>query len=143
VRTLVVALALAFSVASCALLPAESIRPISDRCIPNAPRACTTVDGVALGEFSTSWDVRPPQACPVECHGPQTTARAEIELRFPDHPDIVAIDEFGPDWSALCGGELCTVSGYLGAFLFTFSDTTVLPIVVRCPGIGACEARLR
>jgi hypothetical protein len=65
----------------------------------------------------------------------------EIERRFPNHPDIVAIDEFGPDWDALCGANLCTVSGSLGTFLFTFSDQTVLPIIVRCPGIAACVAR--
>lgn len=142
-RTLVVVLALAGSVASCALVPAEPTSPMANRCIPNAPRACTTVGGVALGEFIRSWDVRPPQACPVACHEPQTVARAEIELRFPDHPDIVAIDEFSPDWSAICGDDLCTVSGRLATYLFTFSDTTVLPIVVGCPGIGACEARRR
>lgn len=137
----VVFLVLAMVLGSCALLPPESTSPNPDRCIPNAPRACTTVGGVALGEFSRSWDVRPPQACPVECHEPQTVARVEIERRFPDHPDIAAIDEFGPDWDTLCGATLCTVSGSLGTFLFTFSDQTVLPIVVRCPGIAACIAR--
>jgi hypothetical protein len=136
----VVILVLAMVLGSCALAPSESIRPILNRCIPNAPRACTTVDGVALGEFSRSWDVRPPQACPVECHEPQTVARAEVELRFPDHPDLVAIDEFGPDWAAICGDALCTVSGTLGTFLFTFSDARQAAVVVRCPGIAACAA---
>lgn len=136
-----VILALAVVVASCAVAPWESIRPISDRCIPNEPRACTTVDGVALGEFTKSWDVRPPQFCAPECHELFPVARAEVELRLPDHPDIVAIDEFGPDWTAICGGpSLCTVSGALGTFVFTFSDARQVAIVVRCPGIAACSA---
>jgi len=138
----VVILVLAMVLGSCALAPSESIRPIPNRCIPNAPRACTTVDSVALGEFGKSWDVRPPQACPAECHEPQKVARTEIELRFPDHPDIVAIDEFAPDWYALCDG-LCTTSGYLGTFVFTFSDSSRVPIVVSCPGISWCSARNR
>jgi hypothetical protein len=123
---------------SCALAPEGSRRP--NECVPNAPRACTTVAGVALGEFIRSMDVRPPQACPKECRDPAIVARLEVEKRLPGHAEIVAIDEFGPDWSAICGADLCTVSGTLVTFLFTFRDGTALPIVVRCPGISWCQA---
>ena len=49
-------------------------------------------------------------------------ARPEHELRAPDHPTLTSIDEYDADRHALCGDTLCQVSGYLGIFVFTFSD---------------------
>jgi hypothetical protein len=136
----VVILVLVMVLGSCARLSAESTSPNPDRCIPNAPRACTTVGGVAVGEFAQSWNVRTPP-CRLECREPEKVARAEVELRAPNHPDIVAIDEFGHDLSGLCGSELCVLSGYLGAFVFTFEDSSTLVIEVGCTGISTCQAQ--
>jgi hypothetical protein len=67
-------------------------------------------------------------------------SRVELERRFPDHPPLISVHEYDYDRYALCGDTLCTVSGYLGIFVYTFEDATAVPIVVRCPGIAACQA---
>ena len=114
-------------------------RPAWADCVPNDPRACSTVAGIALGEFVASHQLDVAQ-CERECHQPVNVARAGLEHRASDHRPLIAIDEFGPDRWVLCRGTgtLCTVSGYLGIFVFTFSDAASLPVVVRCPGIAAC-----
>jgi hypothetical protein len=113
-------------------------RPDWARCTPNAPFACTVLDGVALGELRRSWDVNA-VACPGDCPQPIDVARAELELRAPGHPAVKAIGEYAPDRLALCGEVLCAYSGYLGIFVFDVGDARPRPIVVSCPGVAACR----
>lgn len=124
-------------------------RPDWARCTPNATLACSTVEGVALGGLQRSWDPvtgrdapRPSGApsCTDPC-GPLAVARAELELLEPGHQVVASIGEFSPDWFAVCGGTICKSSGYLGVFVFTFTDSNIRPIVVGCgPPWMACQA---
>ena len=120
------------------LLAGCTSRPEWATCTPNTPRACTTLDGIALGGFTASWPLDVP-SCTTECRQPVEVARAAVELKAPNHPALTSIDEFEPDRYALCGETICTVSGYLGVLVFTFSDATSLPLVVSCPGISFCQ----
>jgi hypothetical protein len=112
-------------------------RPDWARCTPNAPQACTTVDGVTLGELRRPWDAGAP-ACQRDCRQPFDVARAELELRARDHPTLIGIEEYAPDRHALCGDVLCANSGYLGVFVFDIRDANPRSIIVSCPGIAAC-----
>lgn len=110
-------------------------KPAWEECVANHPLACTVVDGVALGVFDASQ--RPDaQPCTEPCADLLGTAVAAVEDRFPDHPPIRSIEMFGPDWRAICQGRLCTVSGRLQIFVFTFEDGELTSIVVRCPGVS-------
>ena len=125
-------------VGGCGFLP--SSRPEWAQCTPNGQLACTTLDGVALGQFGQAWEVgRAPVPCTEDCTSPVVVSRLELERRFPDHPPLIAIHEYDHDRHALCGDTLCTVSGYLGIFVYTFDDGSAVPIVVRCPGVAACR----
>ena len=124
--------------AGCGFLPSPT--PDWAVCHPNGARACTTLHGVALGELGQSWNVAAEPACKQDCESPMEVARAALELRAPKHRAIASVDEYTPDRHALCGETLCVVSGYLGIFVFTFDDSTAVPIVVSCPGIAACRA---
>ena len=123
--------------AGCALVPTPT--PDWAMCRPNGARACTTLHGVALGERVQSWNVAALAPCKQDCGRPAAVARAALELRAPGHPMVTSVDEYLPDRHALCGDTLCIVSGYLGIFVFTFDDSTAVPIVVSCPGIAACR----
>jgi hypothetical protein len=123
-------------VAGCGFLPSPT--PDWAQCHPNGALSCTTVDGVALGQFVLHSDADMP-ACGVDCGLPGQVARVALETRAPDHPTLTSIDEYAPDRHALCGDTLCVVSGYLGIFVFTFSDSTAESVVVSCPGIAACR----
>ena len=125
------------SVALLALRPPEA-RPDWARCTPNAARACTTVDGVALGEMRRSWNAAAP-LCERDCKQPIDVAWAELELRAPDHPGLTRIEEYAADRHALCGDVLCANSGYLGIFVFDVRDAGPRSIIVSCPGIAACR----
>jgi hypothetical protein len=124
-------------------------RPDWARCTPNAPLACSTVEGVALGGFVQSWDPvtgrDAPRAsgvapCTEPC-GPLAVARAELDLLEPGHPVVASIGQFSPDWFVFCGGTICKSSGYLGVFVFTFTDANMRPIVVGCGPIWmTCHA---
>jgi hypothetical protein len=133
------ALVIALLCASGLLVGCQGERPDWADCVPNDPRACSTVAGIALGEFVASHQLDVAQ-CEGECHNPVNVGRAGLELRAPNHRPLIAIDEFGFDRWVLCRGTgtMCTVSGYLGVFVFTFSDAASLPVVVSCPGIAAC-----
>jgi hypothetical protein len=98
------------------------------KCTPNAARACTTLDGIALGPFraSMSLDTQP---CD-DCRDQPGTARAALERLAPHHPPLTGIDLFSPDLRALCGDTRCIAD--VSIFVFAFSDATLLPIVVSC-----------
>jgi hypothetical protein len=129
-RRVSVALIVASMVAAgCGLLPSP---PADDRCHPNGALSCTTVGGVPLGELSRSWGVDAPP-CKRDCERPIEVAWANVELRAPGHPAVTSIDEYGPDRHAVCGDALCDWTGYFGIFVFMFDDSTMLPIIVRCP----------
>jgi hypothetical protein len=121
-------------VAGCRFLPSPTP---DNRCQPNGALSCTTVGGVPLGELAQSWGEGPPP-CKHDCDGPIDVARASLDLRAPGHATVTSIDEYVPDRHALCGDTLCQVSGYLGIFVFTFDDSTAMPIVISCPGIAGC-----
>ena len=124
-------------VAGCGLLPTPT--PDWAACRPNGALACSTVGGIPLGEFAQSWPVAGPP-CREDCETPLQVAQAALELKAPAHPSVTSIDEYSPDRRALCGDTLCAVSGYLGIIVFTFDDSTALPVVVSCPGVATCGA---
>ena len=105
-------------------------------CEPNAPLACSTLDGIALGRFWTSVSLDTPPCD--NCHDLAGTAVAALDRLAPSHPPLTAIDEFGPDPYALCGATSCIKSGGLSIFVFRFADATTLPIVVMCVGVNPC-----
>jgi hypothetical protein len=123
--------------AGCGFLPSPT--PDWAVCHPNGALACTTLDGVALGELGRSLRVAALSTCEQDCESPVEVASSALELRAPGHPAVTSIDEYTADRHALCGETLCTVSGYLGIFVFTFDDSSAVPIVVSCPGIAACR----
>jgi hypothetical protein len=123
--------------AGCGFLPSPT--PDWAVCHPNGARACSTLGGVALGEFGQTWDVAALPPCKLDCGRPVEVARAALEQRAPAHPAVTAVDEYTPDRHVLCGDTMCVLSGYLGIFVFTFEDSTAVPIVVSCPGIAACR----
>ena len=125
-------------VAACSLLGPQGTRPDWAQCHPNGALSCTTVDGIALGQFVLHNEADTPD-CAVDCVLPAQVARAALEARDPEHATLTSIDEYDADRHALCGDTLCQVSGYLGIFVFTFSDSTAVPIIVSCPGIAACR----
>ena len=116
-------------VAGCGFLPSPTP---DDRCHPNGALSCSTVGGIPVGELAHSWGVGPPP-CKHDCESPVEVALASLEARAPGHATVTSIDEYAPDHHALCGDTLCDTTGYLGIFLFTFDDSTTLPIIVRCP----------
>jgi hypothetical protein len=132
----------AFAVTGLLVVRAAAILPDWARCSPNGELSCSTVDGIALGGFIRSWEADAPP-CVGACGEPAEVARKELDLREPDHPTIMKLDEYGADRHVLCGDTLCAVSGGGGPdiFVFVFGDSTSLPIVVlvSCPGIGACR----
>ena len=134
-RPAVVLVVAAILAAGCGFLPSP---PPDNQCRPNGALSCTTVSGIPLGELSQSWGDGPPP-CKHDCDSPIDVARANLELRAPEHATVTSIDEYVPDRQALCGDALCTVSGRLSIFAFTFDDSTTLPIIVRCPGVAACR----
>jgi hypothetical protein len=132
-------LVVAVAVAGLLIIGRQAARPDWARCTPTHPLACSTVEGVALGSFVKSWELDAP-SCTAACGNPFGVARIELELRAPTHPTLAAIDEFHPDLFALCGDSVCKSSGFLGIFLFTFSDSSHVPIIVSCPPIATCYA---
>jgi hypothetical protein len=137
-RVLLGAAVAAIAIGGLFLMRAPTTRPDWARCAGNHVLACTSVDGVALGEFVRSWPVDA-APCLADCETPVETARAELEVRRPGHSPPRAIEEFGPDRYALCGKTLCAYSGYLGVFVFAFNDADPESIVVSCPGVMACR----
>jgi hypothetical protein len=124
-------------IAGCGFLSAPT--PDWAVCHPNGALACSTLDGIALGEFAQSWNVAALPTCKQDCETPLEVAQAALEVRAPAHPKLNSIGEYAPDRHALCGDTLCAVSGYLGIFVFMFDDSTAVPIVVSCPGIAGCR----
>lgn len=134
-RTIVGLILASILVTGCGFLPSPT--PDWAQCHPNGALSCSTVAGIPLGEFGQSLGEGPPP-CKHDCVSPVEVASASVELRVPGHATLTAIDEYTPDRRALCGDTLCITSGYLGIFVFTFDDSTTLPIVVSCPGTAEC-----
>ena len=130
-------------IAACGAVPTEApATPVPTAtlatCEPNAPLACTTLEGVPLGRFGASVSLDTPP-CVDRCHDLPGTALSALERMAPNHPPVAAIDEYGPDDRALCGTAPCLTTAALGIFVFGFADATTLPIVVICVGVSPCE----
>lgn len=133
-----VGLVAAVAVGGCVATAAKPSRPEWADCTPNHELACTTVGGIPVGELVRSWGVTT-RTCEEACDEADDVAREAMATVRRDHPVVVSVDEFSPDRAALCGPTLCAVSGYLGIFVFGFSDSTSLPIIVSCPSILPCR----
>jgi len=102
------------------------VSPTPDRatCVPNEPRACSTLGGVVLGRWhgsiSAEVGLNPP-ACD-RCADALGTARSALDRLAPEHLPPIGIDRFDTD------PFLSTT----GIYVFSFSDGGVLPIVVEC-----------
>jgi hypothetical protein len=110
------------------------------KCVPLAPRACTIVGGVALGPSWGPVSLDTPR-CDNNCRDSAGAAVGGLERLAPNHPQVTAIDRFGPDLHILCGELRCMTGGTLEIFLFSVAGGAALPIVVTCSGIYAdCSA---
>jgi hypothetical protein len=122
---------------ACIGVVAVAYRPVS--CVPNAPDACTTIDGVALGRLMTTLPARRPVA---DATRPDRDALAVawegLDALRPDHPGVTAVESYA--WPPIDCGPGCPAAVPASIYLFRFADAPPLPVVVSCPGVGRCTA---
>lgn len=106
-------------------------------CEPNAPVACTVIDGYPVGTLS-----RDCGSDGVACGDVALLARLALDAREPSHAAPTSVQQFDPDMTRLCGGVLCVFSSQQSIVVFTFADGSHKATGYQCQGVSPCVGTL-
>jgi hypothetical protein len=133
-RRVLVSILVGAVVAACGMLsPSDEPPP----CEPNAPVACTVIDGFPVGRLTVGCG-----ADGAACGDVALLALLALDAREPDHPPPTLVQRFEPDMSRVCDTRLCVFSSQQSIVVFTFADGSHRATGYQCQGVSPCVGTL-